>query len=62
MDQEEIEREKKLGLKQQKITPAPTQKGKELPMDESGYVDFVKMEERVLVTSLPLNTQVIHYH
>jgi len=56
MDEEELKRESKLGLKKQQVV-APRKQ--EIPVDDQGRYDYLHMSPQIMATCLPMNTEVI---
>ena len=54
MDEDELKKESKLGLKKQEMPKAPN-----IPQNNEGMYDYVKMPPHTLATCLPMNTEVI---
>jgi len=56
MDEEELKKEAKLGLRKQEMPKQPT-----IPKDSASSFDYVHMNPHVMATCLPINTEVFYY-
>ena len=55
MDEEELKKESKLGLKKQEMPKAPA-----ASVDNASY-DYINMNPQTMATCLPMNTEVMFY-
>lgn len=61
MDEDELKQESKLGLKKQEVKKAPVQEPGDIPLDDLGRYDFLRMNQTGMSKCLPINTEVYFY-